>query len=92
MSKDYDRFNKFCQNYDMHADGIEEEVIKFLKSKFPKAYDEAKKNLMDENGGDEEEMPSPGSIFAHLSNDEDDKFYSSVENWFKENYPGDELK
>ena len=23
---------------------------------------------------------------------QDDEFYSAVENWFKENYPGDELK
>jgi hypothetical protein len=37
-------------------------------------------------------MPSPGSLFAHLSNDEEDEFYSSVENWFEKNYPGDELK
>lgn len=92
MSKDYDRYNKFCENYDMYADGIEEEVVEFLKGKFSKAYNAAKKDLMDENGGDEEEMPSPGSLFAHLSNDEEDEFYSSVENWFEKNYPGDELK
>ena len=92
MSKDYDRYNKFCENYDMYADGIEEEVVELLKGKFSKAYNAAKKDLMDENGGDEEEMPSPGSLFAHLSNDEEDEFYSSVENWFKENFPGDELK
>ena len=36
-------------NYDMHADGIEEEVVEFLKVKFPKAYD-GKKDLMDANG------------------------------------------
>ena len=24
--------------------------------------------------------------------EDDDEFYSAVENWFKENYPGDELK
>jgi len=92
MSKDYDRYNKFCENYDMYADGIEEEVVELLKGKFSKAYNAAKKDLMDENGGDEEEMPSPGSLFAHLSNDEEDEFYSSVENWFEKNYPGDELK
>jgi hypothetical protein len=92
MSKDYDKYNKFCENYDMYADGIEEEVVEFLKGKFSKAYNAAKKDLMDENGGDEEEMPSPGSLFAHLSNDEEDEFYSSVENWFEKNYPGDELK
>ena len=92
MSKDYDEFDKFCKKYDMYADGIEEEVVVFLKEKFPKAYNGAKKDLMDTNGGDEEELPSPGSIFAHISNDDKDEFYSSVENWFKENYPGDELK
>ena len=47
---------------------------------------------MDANGGDEEELPSPGSIFSHLSNDNKDEFYSLVENWFKEKFPGDELK
>ena len=47
MSKDYTKFNEFCKNYDMHADGIEEEVVEFLKGKFPKAYDGAKKDLMD---------------------------------------------
>ena len=91
MAKDYDRFNKFCEQYNMHADGIEEEVVEFLKVKFRKEYSNAKKDLMSENGGDEEEMPSPGSIYAHLANSEDDNFFSSVENWFKENYPGDEL-
>ena len=92
MSKDYDRYNKFTEKYDMHADGIEEEVVEFLKGKFPKAYKAAKKDLMSENGGDEEEMPSPGSIFANLSDNDDNEFYTSLENWFEENYPGDELK
>ena len=31
MSKDHERFNKFNETYDMYGDGIEEEVIKFLK-------------------------------------------------------------
>ena len=44
---------------------------------------------MSENGGDEEEMPSPGSIFANLSDNDDNEFYRSLENWFEENYPGD---
>jgi hypothetical protein len=92
MGKNYDQYNKFSKKYDMHADGIEVEVVEFLKGKFPKAYNGAKKDLMDENGGDEEEMPSPGSIFAYLTDAEDKEFYSSVENWFEKNYPGDELK
>ena len=92
MSNDDAKFNKFCKKYDMYADGIEEEVVEFLKEKFPKAYNAAKKDLMDANGGDEEELPSPGSIFSHLSDDNKDEFYSLVENWFKEKFPGDELK
>ena len=75
----------------MYSDGIEEEVVEFLKRKFPKAYNGAKKDLMDANNGDTEEVPSPGSIFAHLADTNDDNFYSSVEEWFKENYPGDNL-
>ena len=43
MGKNYDRFNNFCKKYDMHSDGIEEEVVEFLKGKFPKAYNGAKK-------------------------------------------------
>ena len=75
----------------MHSDGIEEEVIEFLKGKFPKAYDQAKKDLMDANDGDAEEIPSPGSIFAQLADNDDDNFYSFVEGWFKKNYPDDKL-
>ena len=91
MGKNYDRFNKFCKKYDMHSDGIEEEIVEFLKGKFPKAYNGAKKDLMDANGGDDDEIPSPGSIFAHLAETNDDNFYSSVEGWFKKNYPDEEL-
>ena len=29
-------------------------------------------------------------IWGYIQND--DEFFESVENWFKENYPGDELK
>lgn len=91
MVKKYDKFNKFCKKYDMYSDGIEEEVVEFLKGKFPKAYNGAKKDLMNTNNGDAEEIPSPGSIFAHLADSDEDNFYSSVEEWFKENYPGDNL-
>ena len=41
MSKDYDRFNKFCEQYDMYADGTEEKVVEFLKGKFPEEYKES---------------------------------------------------
>ena len=91
MGKNYDQFNKFCKKYDMHSDGIEEEVVEFLKGKFPKAYKGAKKDLMEANDGNEEEMPSPGSIFAQIDDSDDEIFYSSVEGWFKKNYPDDEL-
>ena len=43
MEKNYDKFNKFCKKYDMYSDGIEEEVVEFLRGKFPKAYEGAKK-------------------------------------------------
>ena len=43
MGKNYGKFNKFCKKYDIHSDGIEEEVVEFLKGKFPKAYDVLKK-------------------------------------------------
>ena len=92
MTKNYDKFNKFCNQYDLHGDGIEEEVVEFLKGKFPKAYNDAKKDLMMDNGGDENEMPSPGSIYGYLSKTEDDKFFNELKNWFKKNYPDDELK
>ena len=92
MAKNFDKFNKFCNQYDLHADGIEEEVIQFLKGKFPKAFNAAKKDLLNDNGGDEEELPSPGSIYAYLSTTEDSKFFKLLEEWFKENYPDDELK
>ncbi len=91
MTKNYEKFNKFCENYNIYGDGIEEEVLNFLKKKFPKAYNGAKKDLMEANGGDEEEMPSPGSIFAHIDSSDDDNFFSMVEGWFKKNYPEDEL-
>ena len=48
MAKDHDRFNKFCEKYDMYADGVEEDVVAFLKDKYPdawkKALKEAKQN------------------------------------------------
>ena len=47
---------------------------------------EPKKDLMEANGGDEEEMPSPGSIFAHIDSSDDDNFFDG-----KKNYPEDEL-
>ncbi len=91
MTKDHERFNKFCEQNDMYADGIEEEVVKFLKGKFPKAYNGAKKDLIEANDGDQEEMPSPGSIFTHIDDSDDDNFFSLIEGWFKKNYPEDEL-
>ena len=91
MTKDYERFNKFCEQYDMHADGIEEEVVEFLKGKFP---DEYKKALKEADDGisdfPPEQSVSPSMIWGYIQND--DEFFKSVENWFNENYPGDELK
>ena len=66
-------------------------MVQFLKGKFPKAYDGAKKDFMDAKDGDIEEIASPGSIFAKIAEIDDDKFYLSIEEWFKKNYPGDNL-
>ena len=95
MSKDYERFNKFNETYDMYGDGIEEEVIKFLKGRFPDAYKKALKEAEDdpfikESGNPAEGAIIPSMIWGYV--EDDDEFYSAVENWFKENYPGDELK
>ena len=46
MSKNFDKFTKFGEKYDMAADGVEEDVVAFLKKKFPKAYKGAKKDIM----------------------------------------------
>ena len=62
----------------MYADGIEEEVVEFLKGKFPKAYNGAKKDLIEANDGDQEEMPSPGSIFTHIDDSDDDNFFNRL--------------
>ena len=92
MGKDTKRFNKFCETYDMYADGIEEKVVEFLKGTYPEAY---KKALKEAEGNEEsdfspEESISPSMIWGYVENDDD--FFSSVENWFKENYPGDDLR
>ena len=87
MSKNFDQFTKFSKKFDMHADGVEEDVVAFLKEKFPKYYKAAKKDLMADNGGDEDEDPSPGSIYSYIPEAEDDKFFSSVEKLFKEKFP-----
>ena len=91
MAKDTDRFNKFCEQYDMYADGIEGEVVEFLKGAYPEAY---KKSLKEAEGNESdfppEESISPSMIWGYVEND--DNFFSSVENWFNENYPDDELK
>ena len=45
MSKDTGRFNKFCEKYDMYADGVEKDVIAFLKDKYPDAWKKHLKKL-----------------------------------------------
>ena len=72
-----------------------EEVIKFLKGRFPDAYKKALKEAEDdpfikESGNPAEGAIIPSMIWGYV--EDDDEFYSAVENWFKENYPGDELK
>ena len=86
MSKNFDKLTKFSKKFDMGADGVEEDVVSLLKEKFPKYYKAAKKDLMAANGGDEDENPSPDSIYAYIPESEDDKFFSSVEKLFKEKF------
>jgi hypothetical protein len=90
MSKDYDRFNKFCEQYDMYADGTEEKVIEFLKGKFPEEY---KKALEEADDGisdfPPEQSVSPSMIWGYMQND--DEFFESVENWFKETFPDEDF-
>ncbi len=90
MTKNYEKFNKFCENYNVYGDGIEEEVVNFLKKKFPKEYFKAKEDLINA-GATEDEVPSPGSIFSYLTKSDEDVFYSLVKKWFEKNYPKDEL-
>ena len=89
--KDLSKFNKFCEKYDLYGDGVEEEVVELLKSKFPKYFKAAKDDLMKDNGGDESEDPSPGSVFAYLPTNEDKKFFDAVEKLFKEKFSDDLL-
>ena len=91
MSKNTDRFNKFCKKYDMYADGTEEKVVTFLKDKYPDAWKKALKEAEENNTGDfsAEESVTPSMIWGYIEDDDD--FFSSVENWFKETFP-DEFK
>ena len=49
MAKDHDRFNKFCETYDMYADYTEGKVVEFLKHKYPDAWDKALKEATEGN-------------------------------------------
>ena len=87
MSKDTGRFNKFCEKYDMYADGVEKDVIAFLKDKYPDAWKKALKEAEENNTGDfsAEESVIPSMIWGYVEDDDD--FFSSVENWFKKKFP-----
>ena len=56
--------------------------------------DEYKKALKEADDGisdfPPEQSVSPSMIWGYIQND--DQFFKSVENWFKENYPGNKLK
>jgi len=86
MAKDFNRFNKFNETYDMYADGIEEEVVKFLKNQYPDAYKKAiEEAKQEESDFPVEERVTPSMIWGYV--EDDDEFFSSLENWFKETYP-----
>ena len=94
MTKDYERFNKFNETYDMYGDGTEEKVIEFLKERFPDAYKKALKEAGDdpfvkESGNSAEAAIIPSMIWGYV--EDDDEFYSAVENWFKETYPDEDF-
>ena len=85
MNKDYDRFNKFNETYDMYADGIEEEVVSFLKSKYPNAYTQALEEAKEEESDfPVEERITPSMIWGYVK--DDDEFFLTLENWFKEKF------
>jgi hypothetical protein len=71
----------------MYADGVEEDVIAFLKDKYPDAWKKAVKEAEENNAGDfsAEESVIPSMIWSYV--DDEDDFFSSVENWFKEKFP-----
>jgi hypothetical protein len=91
MTKNYDRFNKFNETYDMYGDGIEEKIIEFLRVRFPEAYEKAFKDAKEEESDfPTEERITPSMIWGYIK--DDDEFYLAVENWFKETYPDEDFK
>ena len=90
MTKDHERFNKFNETYDMYGDGTEEKVIEFLKERFPDAYKKALEEAKEEESDfPPEERVIPSMIWGYV--EDDDEFYSAVENWFKETYPDEDF-
>ena len=90
MTKDHERFNKFNETYDMYGDGTEEKVIEFLKERFPDAYKKALEEAKEEESDfPPEERVIPSMIWVYV--EDDDEFYSAVENWFKETYPDEDF-
>jgi hypothetical protein len=90
MTKDYERFNKFNETYNMYGDGTEEKVIEFLKERFPDAYKKALKEA-DDGISDfpPEQSVNPSMIWGYIQND--DEFFESVENWFKKTFPDEDF-
>ena len=76
------KFYKFCKKYDLYGDGIEEQIVLYLKNIFPKSYKKSQEHLINED-----ELPSPYDIYGFTSEDKktEEDFFKVVEKWFKEN-------
>ena len=82
MSDRIKKFDKFCKKYDLYGDGIEEQIVLYLKNIFPKSYKKSQEHLINED-----ELPSPYDIYGFTSEDKktEEDFFKVVEKWFKEN-------
>ena len=82
MSDRIKKFDNFCKKYDLYGDGIEEQIVLYLKNIFPKSYKKSLEHLINED-----ELPSPYDIYGFTSEDKktEEDFFKVVEKWFKEN-------
>lgn len=82
MSDRIKKFDNFCKKYDLYGDGIEEQIVLYLKNIFPKSYKKSQEHLINED-----ELPTPYDIYKLTSEDKktEEDFFKVVEKWFKEN-------
>jgi len=64
MSDRINKFDNFCKKYDLYGDGIEEQIVLYLKNIFPKSYKKSQEHLINED-----ELPSPYDIYGFTSED-----------------------